>query len=119
MTQYFQATNRSRDLTGSRKKQFRFSPGATTENVDSYWDGGSKSSYHVHNIDTGLAISPQGNAPFGAHGKLGYTLIKGDILIETGTFCGKPATPCFICRAEDAERVLQYLGVAVMAGGVI
>jgi len=108
----FEMTTRARDLSGSRKKQFRFSEGHSVVNVDSYWDGGSKSEYSVFNIDTGLNIHPQGNHPFGAHGRLGYQLIAGDVVIETGTFAGKPATPCFMCRFDDASRVLDFLGVA-------
>ena len=112
MNTYLPMTAKARELSGSRKKQFRFSEGPDVVNVDSYWDGGSRSSFAVLNINTGLEVLPQGNAPFGAHGRLGYKLVPGDVVIETGTFCGKPATPCFMCRVDDASRVLDFLGVA-------
>lgn len=104
-------TARAKALSGSRKRQFSFQPGRDVVNVDSYWDGGSKSNYTVLNIDTRMEILPKGNEPFGAHGRTGYKLITGDIVIETGTMCGKPATPAFMCKAEDAIRVLDFLGV--------
>lgn len=116
MTTYYPSNAKARDLTDSRKKQFRFSSGHSIVNVDSYWDGGSRSFYRVVNIDTGLSVEPQGNAPFGANGRLGYGLIKGDIVIETGTFCGKPATPTLMCRADDETRVLAWLGLPAAKG---
>jgi hypothetical protein len=104
-------TDRVKRLTGSRKREFNFDPEREIVNVDSYWDGGSKSDYVVFNIDTGLTVFPKGNAPFVASGRLGYKLITGDILIETGTMCGKPATPMLMCKVEDSERVQAYLGI--------
>lgn len=107
-------THKVKSLTGSRKREFSLNPTDHVQNVDSYWDGGSKDFYHVVNIDTGLNVAPEGNHPFGDHGKVGYKLISGDILIRTGTFCGKPSTPCLLCRAEDENRVRQYLGLPVV-----
>lgn len=109
MTTYIPNSTKTKQLTGSRKRQCTFSPGHTSVNVNSYWDGGSKSSYVVFNIDSGMEVLPVGNAPFMTSGRLDYTLIIGDIVIETGTFCGKPATPRFMCRTEDSERVLTFL----------
>lgn len=109
MNIYIKSTPKTKSLTGSRKREVRVSSGSSLINVDSYWSGGSRSDFSVLNIDTGLNILPQGNHPFGASGRLGYALRSGDILIETGTFCGKPATPTFHCRAEDEARVLEYL----------
>ena len=109
MTTYFPITSRAAGLSGTRKRKFAFDPGHTVMNVDSYWDGGSKSVYQVHNIDSGLDIVPAGNAPFGASGRVGYALITGDVMIETGISCGKPATPRFCCKTEDSARVLAWL----------
>jgi len=99
------------DLTQSRKRQFNLVTVEST-NTDSYWDGGSKTDYRVRNIDTGANfIPPAGVYPWTV--KNDYILQPGDLVIATGMFCGRPASPRLICRPEDEARMMAWLGLEV------
>lgn len=60
-----------------------------------YWDGGSRSTYTAVDIATGRASTaeqfapPQFNGPSAAPR---VAIPDGIAIVETGTFCGKPAT---------------------------
>lgn len=100
-------TNQAKRITGSRKKQFRFYV-CETHCTNSYWDGGSRTQFEVLNIDTGARGVPSpGIYPWTTPNN--YTLKPGEIMIETGTFCGKPSWPCISCRPDDEQRVRQWL----------
>lgn len=102
-------TTKVKSLTNSRKRQFSLGT-RTTVCTDSYWDGGSKSDYTVINLDTGRWLTPPaGQYPWTTRND--YTLQPGDVVVETGMFCGKAAAPHFMCRPEDEERVLAWLGI--------
>ena len=70
------------------------------------WSEGSRSQYYFLNMETkqrspvdlsGLATSPFSG---GALSK-DVEIPDGHLLIEVGTFCGKPATPFIFGRAKD------------------
>ena len=106
----FKTTEKVKQLTGTRKREFSLDTTTRPQNTDSYWSGGSRSEFFVHNLDTRANFTPPaGRYPFTERND--YTLQPGDVLIETGTFCGKPATPRFLCRPEDLERVKTWLGI--------
>jgi len=97
-------------LTGTRKKTFRLILSDRPLSVNSYWDGGSRDEYGVFNINTGQSfIPPTGTYPFTTPNQ--YTLKPGEILVQTGTFCSKPATPTIYCLPEDTTKVRQFLGL--------
>lgn len=106
----FKTTNKVRELTGTRKREFHLDVTCRPQNTDSYWSEGSKSDFLVHNLNTGGEFVPSpGRYPWTTSNE--YTLQPGDVLIETGTFCGKPATPSFLCLPNDEQRVKEWLGI--------
>lgn len=99
-------------LTGSKKKKFFLSKGLTPRLLHSYWDGGSKDEYAVVNIRTGArTMPPTWGGNYDRSGQREYVPVAGDILIQTGSFCGKPATPYISFREEDEPAVYAFLGV--------
>ena len=97
-------------IAGTRKKSFSLDTTTHPQCTDSYWSGGSRIDFVVHNLNTNQdSIPPAGHYPWNTPND--YTLQPGDVLIETGIFCGKPATPRFLCRPEDLERVKTWLGI--------
>ena len=109
MSEYFKTTDKVKRVTGTRKREFSIRVQDKVR-TDSYWDGGSRSEYRVTNLHTGATfVPPAGSYPWTVAND--YTLQPGDIVIETGTFCGKPSTPCFRCRADDVPAVKAFLGL--------
>lgn len=109
MSDYYTITDKVKAMTGTRKRSFsvRVQPKVTT---NSYWSGGSKSDWRVTNLLTGKTfVPPAGSYPWTTPNV--YELQPGDIVIETGTFCGKPATPCFRCLEADLPAVKKFLGL--------
>lgn len=106
----FKTTEKVKGLTGSRKKEFSLDTTTSPQNTDSYWSGGSRSEFQTYNLNTrsGGRCSA-GQYPWTTPNN--YTLQLGDVLIETGMLCGKPATPRFLCLPEDLERVKTWLGI--------
>ena len=109
MKKNFPMTQAVKTLTGSRKREFRFYTTAQ-QNVNVYWDGGSRSDYEVLNMKTGKRHTPSGGTyPWTTPNV--YVLQPGDLLIETGVFMGKPRTPCIACRPEDEADAKAMLGI--------
>ncbi len=110
MNTYYKTTEAVKNITRSRKHQFSFGTSEQPQNTDSYWSGGSRSEYSVYNMDTNkFGFPPAGKYPWTTENR--YTLQPGDVLIETGTFCGKPATPRFTCLPADEARAKAWLGI--------
>lgn len=70
------------------------------------WSGGSRSAFFWVNAETGETahVDTSGLSTWmGGKGVLSKTMDiePGWILVETGTFCGKPATLSLIGRRED------------------
>ena len=102
-------TLKVKELTNSKKKTFWFMT-VTEICTNSYLDGGSRSEWWIVNLDTKTDFIPSpGSYPWTTAND--YILQPGDVVIETGLFCGKPATPHFHCLPVDVQRVKSWLGV--------
>jgi len=68
------------------------------------WDSGSRTQYHVASLDDSTMVKPvhdprpwpQNMSPLGSS-----AIAPRCVVISTGTFCGKPATPVIYARPED------------------
>jgi hypothetical protein len=108
MTTIQEPTQKARSITCSRKKKMfvhMVSPGAEL-NTASYWDSGSRHQYFAYNIRTGAS----NGCPTGVWPKFEakYALKPDEILVQVGTFQGKPATPTLWVPSDlraDVENV--------------
>jgi len=101
-----------RRLSGTRKREFRlhlYANPPITKDCNSYWDSGSRDSYTVLNMNGDYLETP---LP-GGYYKLAepYEIKPGTLLMETGTFCGKPATVCFYGHESDRPWITRLLGI--------
>lgn len=79
--------------TKKRKCFIREETAGTPIKLRSYWDGGSRDLYAAYDASgKRLPISVSGAPGFTAEPEA-WTPRPGDALVETGTFCGKEATP--------------------------
>ena len=102
-------TVKVKELTDSKKRDFWFMT-ATKVCTNSYLDGGSRSEWRIINLNSKLDFAPSpGHYPWTTPND--YILYSGDVVIETGLFCGKPATPHFHCLPSDIQQVKAWLGV--------
>lgn len=68
-----------------------------------YWDSGSRSQYYLVNLNSGTVTPCASFAPvqFGGPREDRVQKIEpGFAVVETGTFCGKPATPSIYLPIE-------------------
>lgn len=84
-------------------------PGQTVHIGSMQWDGGTRDLYHVASLDSPIVKPvedkrpwPQNMAPIGA-----TPLPPRHVIINTGTFCGKPATPVLYALAADVSPMLE------------
>lgn len=116
MNETIQTTDKIKRLTGTRRKTCRLDTylSATPQTLRTGWDGGSCSHYSVVNILTGVSSNPPTNSSFAFDRapKVQYVATPGDVLIQTGTFCGKPSYPSFSCAEADLDAVKRFLGVS-------
>lgn len=95
----------------SRKQQARIHVlrEPTMELHGMHWNGGSRSEFHIVTLASGTlrrigaTLAPWDKQPLA-------TIKAGEVLVETGTFCGKPATMTLHCLPCDA---LALLGIKV------
>ena len=82
---------------GSRKrKAFVSTHSCKPRKLMSYWSGGSITEYTAFNSKGGILNIPVGTDPFRYHDTPEWTPSPGDVLVTSGTSCGKPATPHII-----------------------
>lgn len=112
MTTKYPTTPMVRRLSGTRKREFYlaiFEAPSYVKDCNSYWDGGSKDSYTVLDMNGKYLETP----PSGGFNKRAdpYTIKPGTILMETGVFRGKPATVTFYGNESDRPRITKLLGI--------
>jgi hypothetical protein len=96
MTPYVKTLVSRYDAASARKQSFYLSTfpehGITTS---SFWDGGSRSIWTIVRVSDGRSVTLPENHPAFQPGRPYFmtALPAGHILLETGTYCGKPATP--------------------------
>jgi hypothetical protein len=76
---------------------------------NTYWDGGSRSTYTAVNLATGQASTAEQYAPqqFGGPcAPLNVSIPQGVAIVETGFFCGKPSTASVYINPADATPML-------------
>lgn len=105
-------TPKVKELTGSKKRSFYFEP-ANTVTPRGGWSGGSRSCYTAIEWRTGKPYAFHIGDQWSIQAKQ-QVLPAGVILIETGTFCGKPATPRIYCNPTETDEVAQWLGIAIL-----
>lgn len=91
-------------LIGSRKKHAFLHVTDKVTLSGTYWDGGSRSEYYAVQLATMQKLAaPHYDPPqFGGPTKSPQVEIpKGVIIVESGIFCGKPATPVIYVRPDD------------------
>lgn len=83
------------DRVGTRKRKCVVTEdkAGTPITLYSYWDGGSRDEYCAWNRNGQAITLPISGAPGFTQPRAPWTPEAGDVLVEFGTFCGKPATP--------------------------
>jgi len=62
------------------------------KSVNSYWDGGSRTYYTLYPRGGARPVEVSKNPGFPGFKNQTVDLCPGDVMVETGIFCGKPAT---------------------------
>ena len=77
---------------------------------NTYWDGGSRSTYAIVNLTTGQVSPCAQYAPpqFGGNAPT-IELDNDTAVIETGIFCGKPATASVFVSPENYNKLLKLV----------
>ena len=95
-----------------RKRQAFLHVRDSVELSNTYWDGGSRSTYTAVNLATGKASAADQYAPpqfGGPRAPLNVSIPAGVAIVETGYFCGKPATASVYINPADATPMLPAL----------
>ena len=74
----------------------------TVEAHSTMWQDGSKSSFHLANL-SGSEIDTLWGIKADERGNRLVRLGNGKVLVETGIFCGKPATMYIFVNPDDVE----------------
>lgn len=99
---------RAADPTYRKTKAFIYTRESVTLH-GTYWDGGSRSTYTAVELATGRNKGAPQYAPpqFGGPRQAPEVQIPPDVVIvETGTFCGKPATATVYVNPANMARLL-------------
>jgi hypothetical protein len=102
-------TPRVKQLTGSKNKTFNLYPRETVA-PRTGWSDGSYDSFEGLNYRTGARFNFVLGDNFSAQ-TVNQALPEGTIMIQTGTFCGKPSWPGIYCRPDEIEAVHAFLGI--------
>lgn len=108
----YNTTPKVKQLTGTRKKTFMLSI-ANTYSATTGWSGGSRDYYTLLNFKTKVEEPLQGVGNHFNQPTTSQPIPPDCILITTGTFNSKPATPYINCLPEQEVEVLVWLGVPV------
>jgi len=79
--------------TRKRKCYIAEAPSGSPVRLRSYWDGGTRDLYAAYSASGEEISLPVGGAPGFTPEPEAWVPNAGDVLIETGTFMGKEATP--------------------------
>lgn len=91
------------DPTFRRQKAILAKPSNHVRLSGTYWDGGSCSIYYQVNTATGTVTPLSSYSPpqfGGPREDPVHPLTEGLVVVEMGTFCGKPATPTIYMPAQ-------------------
>jgi hypothetical protein len=93
---------------GYRKRKVVLKEGTAVTLYGLNWDGGSRSEYTLVDLNTRVVLpigdnmtAPWDNKDEGRR----VTINPGQAVVQTGTFCGKPATMFITYRPEDEALV--------------
>ena len=103
------ALRRILDAVGSRKRKASVEVSESVCYSGTYWDGGSRTEYTAVSLSDFRAVNgARFNPPqFGGPRVDPVVAVPpGIVIVEHGTFCGKPATPCVHVNPADAVRFL-------------
>lgn len=105
---YHPTTPHIKQLLNTKKREFglQFISFPHSHNTASYWEGGSINYYSVMDLQTGKYSHP----PAGSYPdfKAAYILPKDHILIQSGVFCGKPATIKIYAYEDNKQNVMDW-----------
>jgi len=96
------------DAACARKKKYFLSQLHYPMDMDSYWSGGSRDVYHIVDVITKKVARLPSNHPVFEPGRpytLARPLPENFIVIQTGVFCGKTATPHIY--VQDLDQLLE------------
>lgn len=115
MFKVYSTTSQLKSIAPTKKRDFYLNTCGEGNplNTASFWDGGSKSTYSVLNIDTKQSKHPSIGVFPTFESKT--VLEANEILIETGVTCGKPSRPMITCRKSELEKVMGFLGLTGIA----
>lgn len=101
---YLPADYRKREVVVSRSTAGRY-------DVGSCWDGGSRSSFQLIRNNQCRSVTKDSSSPFNRGLDTHIETLPGDVIVETGVFCGKAATAhiTFIDAAPRLEPVEEML----------
>jgi hypothetical protein len=87
---------------------FPLSPDSKVHLGSIQWSEGSRDVYHVVSLDTGAAKRVEDVRPWPSNmGAIGETIVPPrHVIVRTGTFCGKEATPYVYAQAADIVQAL-------------
>jgi hypothetical protein len=92
-----------------RKRQVRLETREQVSLANTYWDGGSRSTYTAVNLSTMRSSSAEQFAPpqFGGPRQAPIVNIpEGVAIVETGVFAGKPATAAIYLHPYNMAQLL-------------
>jgi hypothetical protein len=91
-----------------RKRKVSLNVTSAVSLDNGYWDGGSRSKWSQHDAQGNRLVPlryPTAPAPFSNAAVPTVSLVNGLLIVEDGTFCGKPATLRINGTAEDIARL--------------
>lgn len=92
-----------------RKAKAFIKVSATVTLSNTFWDGGSRSTYHAVRLIDGFSLGAQQYAPAAFGGPRQSPVVEipdGVAIVETGIFCGKPATASVTISPNDVTKFL-------------